>query len=89
MYAGLEGEFTRMEKTVFLLSLFGMQAFLGALAPAVKKAVLEALGKDLEDEWVYREVMAVRRQMESVEKCCLEEKECSCVTTIGGASTLR
>ncbi|KAG0137856.1 Phytochelatin synthase-domain-containing protein [Tuber indicum] len=85
MYAGLDGEFTRMEKTVFLLSLFGMQAFLGVLAPPVKKAVLEAAGKDLEDEWVRREVMAVRRQMESVEKCCWEEKECSCAAAAAGA----
>jgi len=78
-----------MEKTVFLLSLLGMQAFLGVLAPPVKKAVLEALGKDLEDEWVQREVMAVRRQMESVEKCYWEEKECSCATAVGGAGALR
>ncbi|RPA98500.1 Phytochelatin-domain-containing protein [Choiromyces venosus 120613-1] len=80
MYAGLEGEFTRMEKAVFLLSLFGMQSFLGMLVPAVKKEVVEAVGRDLEDEWVYREVMGVRRQMESVEKCCWEEKECLCAT---------
>jgi hypothetical protein len=78
MFRKLPAECSRMELSVFFLALFSMQSFLSRLQPAVKIVALEAIGKDLDDERVVREVVAVRRQMESVEKCFLEEKDCKC-----------
>lgn len=78
IFQRLPHNYQKMELSVFLLALFSMQSFLSRLHPSVKIAVLEAISTDLDDEEIVREVMAVRRQMESVEKCFLEERTCTC-----------
>jgi hypothetical protein len=80
MYKTLPATPVRTELTIFFLALLSMRPFLSELQPVVKKAATEVTEKDLNDERVVNEVVAVRRQMESLEMCVLDEGGCGSCT---------
>jgi hypothetical protein len=79
----LVGVEDRLEVTVFLMALYGMDAFLKRLGDDLRREVETGLARDMEMMETRREVMAVRRQMTSLDSCCSAEsdggsKESSC-----------
>ncbi|KAL7270596.1 hypothetical protein RUND412_006692 [Rhizina undulata] len=80
LYKDVDVSEGRLEMTVFLLALFGMEVFLGRLGAEVRGQVEEVLGRGMGDAEVKREVRAVRRQMVSLDGCCEDE----CCRAVGG-----
>lgn len=73
LYGIVDVAFAKLEVTIFFLALLGMQTFLQRLPPELRDEVVKRVGRDLRDPWIAREAGAIRRQMESVEGCCMAE----------------
>lgn len=67
----------RTEITVFMLALLSSRDLKERMTEGVKKEVEERLRSDLEDDIIKAEVAMVRRQLESLTDCSLEEGSCS------------
>ncbi|KAI5791644.1 Phytochelatin synthase-domain-containing protein [Peziza echinospora] len=59
--------------TILLLAMYSFSPFLRLLPPALKTEMEGFVARDLVDEEIRREVSGVRRQMASLETCCVEE----------------
>lgn len=79
LYAELTGvdELWKTEITVFMLALLSSRDLTERMTKSVRREVGERLRDDLEDETIQAEVAMVRKQLESLTDCSLEEGSCS------------
>jgi hypothetical protein len=70
-------ELWKTEITVFMLALLSSRDMKERMTETVRKEVEERLKEELEDDTINAEVSAVRRQLESLTDCSLEEGSCS------------